>query len=143
MVADPAVGLTRLSSTRSVVVLPAPFGPRKPVTRPERTLNDRSSTARTFLYCLVRFRTTISSDPGSSCPTVNGRFLSSARTDQGTESTAIQVARAVARRAPSAEYTDELTIALRPASAAAAPTTTHVAPGAGSASTAAAIRPSR
>ena len=30
---------------RSVVVLPAPFGPRKPVTAPERTLNERSSTA--------------------------------------------------------------------------------------------------
>jgi hypothetical protein len=28
-----------------VVVLPAPFGPRKPVTRPGRTVNDRSSTA--------------------------------------------------------------------------------------------------
>ena len=34
MVAVPAVGVTRLSSMRSVVVLPAPFGPRKPVTRP-------------------------------------------------------------------------------------------------------------
>ena len=32
---------------RIVVVLPAPFGPRKPVTRPGRTVKDRSSTAVT------------------------------------------------------------------------------------------------
>ena len=32
---------------RSVVVLPAPFGPRNPVTAPSRTVNDRSSTAVT------------------------------------------------------------------------------------------------
>jgi hypothetical protein len=31
---------------RSVVVLPAPFGPRKPTIRPGSTVNDRSSTAR-------------------------------------------------------------------------------------------------
>ena len=31
---------------RSVVVLPAPFGPRNPVTSPGRTVKDRSSTAR-------------------------------------------------------------------------------------------------
>ena len=30
-----------------VVVLPAPFGPRKPVTRPGRTVKLRSSTAVT------------------------------------------------------------------------------------------------
>jgi hypothetical protein len=30
-----------------VVVLPAPFGPRKPVIAPERTVSDRSSTAVT------------------------------------------------------------------------------------------------
>src|SRR6476660_2247317 len=59
MVAVPAVGVTRLSSIRRVVVLPAPFGPRKPVTRPASTVNDRSSTARTFLYTLVRPDTTI------------------------------------------------------------------------------------
>src|SRR3954447_7489033 len=32
---------------RSVVVLPAPFGPRKPTTRPSSAVNDRSSTATT------------------------------------------------------------------------------------------------
>ncbi len=45
-------GVTRLSSIRRVVVLPAPFGPRKPVTRPGATVNDRSSTARTLLVLL-------------------------------------------------------------------------------------------
>src|SRR5437588_11946518 len=44
---------------RSVVVLPAPLGPRKPVTRPGCTVNDRLSTALTFRYCLVRPETTI------------------------------------------------------------------------------------
>src|SRR5689334_19277277 len=58
-VAVPAVGLTRLSTILSVVVLPAPFGPRNPVTRPGSTVNDRSSTARTLRYCLVRPETTI------------------------------------------------------------------------------------
>jgi len=36
MVADPACGLTRPSSIVSVVVLPAPLGPGKPVTAPGR-----------------------------------------------------------------------------------------------------------
>jgi len=47
MVAVPAVGETRPSRIRNVVVLPAPFGPRNPVTRPGCTVNDRSSTACT------------------------------------------------------------------------------------------------
>src|SRR5690349_7541959 len=48
---------------RSVVVLPAPLGPRKPVTRPGTTLNDRSSTARTVPNDLERCSTVIT--PGS------------------------------------------------------------------------------
>ena len=44
-VAEPAVGRTRPSTIRIVVLLPAPFGPRKPVTRPGRTSKLRSSTA--------------------------------------------------------------------------------------------------
>ena len=36
---------SRSSIRRSVVDLPAPFGPRKPVTTPGRTSNDKSSTA--------------------------------------------------------------------------------------------------
>src|SRR5690554_6204866 len=42
---------------RSVVVLPAPFGPRKPVTRPGWTVKLRSSTARTDPKVFVRPRT--------------------------------------------------------------------------------------
>ena len=55
----PLVGVTRLSIIRSVVVLPAPLGPRNPVTRPGSTVNDRSSTALTLWYSLVRPETTI------------------------------------------------------------------------------------
>ena len=39
------VGWSRPRIMRIVVDLPAPFGPRKPVTRPGRTSKDRSSTA--------------------------------------------------------------------------------------------------
>ena len=44
---------------RIVVDLPAPFGPRKPVTLPGATSKVRSSTARTAPYCLVSPRTSI------------------------------------------------------------------------------------
>src|ERR1022692_597518 len=44
----------RPSSIRKVVVLPAPFGPRKPVTLPCATSKLRLSTATTFPNCLVR-----------------------------------------------------------------------------------------
>ena len=42
---SPAVGRVRPSSVRSVVVLPAPLGPRKPSTRPGVALKLRPSTA--------------------------------------------------------------------------------------------------
>src|ERR1700722_12727197 len=42
-----------------VVVLPAPFGPRKPVTFPGVTLNDRSLTAIFSPYLLLSPRTSI------------------------------------------------------------------------------------
>ncbi len=44
---SPAVGRTRPSSIRRVVVLPAPLGPRKPVTSPAATSKLRSRTAVT------------------------------------------------------------------------------------------------
>src|SRR6266540_693037 len=47
MVALPASGVTSPSSIRSVVVLPAPFGPRNPVIDPWSTVKLRSSTAVT------------------------------------------------------------------------------------------------
>src|SRR4051812_23359671 len=58
MVASPPVGATRPSSIRGVVVLPAPLGPRKPVTRPGSTVKDRSLTAARSPYCLVSRETT-------------------------------------------------------------------------------------
>src|SRR6266487_847642 len=59
MVAVPLVGVTRASRQRRVVVLPAPLGPRKPVTVPGSTSKLRSSTARTLPKNLVRFETTM------------------------------------------------------------------------------------
>ena len=41
------VGLASPSSIRSVVVLPAPFGPRKPVIVPGASANESESTAST------------------------------------------------------------------------------------------------
>src|SRR3954447_19391335 len=63
MVASPPVGATRPSSIRGVVVLPAPLGPPKPVTRPGSTVKDRSLTAARSPYCSVSRETTTS--PGS------------------------------------------------------------------------------
>src|SRR4051794_34049699 len=78
-VALPAVGRARPSTMRSVVVLPAPFGPRNPVTAPSLTRNDRSSTAATSPKRFVSPTAAIGadaiagvSDTGSSflgCPT--------------------------------------------------------------------------
>src|SRR5437764_387676 len=45
-IAVPELGAISVASVRTVVVLPAPFGPRKPKTSPWPTLNDRSSKAR-------------------------------------------------------------------------------------------------
>src|SRR5689334_7776210 len=60
IVAVPPVGRTRPSTIRSVVVLPAPFGPRKPVTEPGSTVKLSRSTARTFPpNTLVSWSTTI------------------------------------------------------------------------------------
>src|ERR1700691_3695029 len=70
-VAVPALGCTRPSSMRSVVVLPDPLGPRKPVTRPGSTVNDRSSTARTGPKCLESPRISIG-NPRVVAPTVIG-----------------------------------------------------------------------
>ena len=44
---------SRSSIRRSVVDLPAPLGPRKPVTTPGRTSNDKSSTASLSPYLFV------------------------------------------------------------------------------------------
>src|ERR1700712_2030132 len=54
-VAVPLVAETRPKSIRSVVVLPAPLGPRNPVIWPGSTVNDRSDTASTDPKRLVTF----------------------------------------------------------------------------------------
>jgi hypothetical protein len=53
-VADPAVAEISVPRIRTVVVLPAPFGPRKPNTSPRATLNDTSSTATRSPKVLLR-----------------------------------------------------------------------------------------
>src|SRR3954467_315606 len=50
----PDVGRSRPSTRRIVVDLPAPFGPRNPVTRPGSTVAVMSSTASLSPYRLVR-----------------------------------------------------------------------------------------
>ncbi len=54
MVALPPVGVARPSSMRRVVVFPAPFGPRKPTTRPDSTSKLKWSTATSSPKRLVR-----------------------------------------------------------------------------------------
>src|SRR3954466_4042927 len=50
----PDVGRSRPSTRRIVVDLPAPFGPRNPVTRPGSTVAETSSTASLSPYRLVK-----------------------------------------------------------------------------------------
>src|SRR2546428_7504296 len=67
----PLVGQSRPSSSRMVVVLPAPLGPRKPKVSPARTENDAPSMPRRRPYRLVSSRasmTTSISDPGRLVP---------------------------------------------------------------------------
>src|SRR5947209_19623070 len=51
---EPAVGASSPSSTRMVVVLPEPLGPRKPKTEPAGTARSMPSTAATAPKRLVR-----------------------------------------------------------------------------------------
>jgi hypothetical protein len=52
-VTEPLVGSSRPRIIRIVVDFPAPFGPRKPVTVPGRTVNVRSETAVAGPYRFV------------------------------------------------------------------------------------------
>ena len=61
MVAVPDVGAVRPTMTRIVVDLPAPFGPRKPVTRPGWAVKETLSTAVKPPYLRVRDSTVIMS----------------------------------------------------------------------------------
>src|SRR6516165_5744778 len=57
--AEPAVGAISVPRIRTVVVLPAPLGPRKPNTSPRATLNETSATAVREPKFLVRWLTSI------------------------------------------------------------------------------------
>src|ERR1700760_1224065 len=59
--AVPPVGGVRPQIMRMVVDLPAPLGPRKPVTVPGRQVNDTSVTAGWLPYRLLRGSTSIMS----------------------------------------------------------------------------------
>src|SRR4051812_23190977 len=54
-VADPDVGASSVPSVRTVVVLPAPLGPRKPKTSPWPISNETSSNATLSLKRLLGF----------------------------------------------------------------------------------------
>ena len=71
--ARPAVGRAIPTIAFSAVVLPAPFGPRKPVTAPGRTLNDKSSTATSSPYRFVRPSTVIAATTGGTRVVFIGR----------------------------------------------------------------------
>ena len=64
----PAVGVTRPSRVRRVVVLPAPLGPRKPTTVPWSTSKLRSSTATTSPKRLVSPSMVMTAMASSSAP---------------------------------------------------------------------------
>src|SRR5690606_16638411 len=63
IVAVPFDGRVSPAIIRIAVDLPAPFGPRKPVTRPGRHANETSSTAVKSPYDLDRFWTSIMGPP--------------------------------------------------------------------------------
>jgi hypothetical protein len=53
--AAPDVGVVKQTIIRMEVDFPAPFGPRKPVTRPGRAVKETSSTTVLLPYVLERF----------------------------------------------------------------------------------------
>src|SRR3954452_22263998 len=63
MVAVPDVGAVSPTITRIVVDLPAPFGPRKPVTRPDWAVKETLSTAVKPAYLRVSDSTVIMGQP--------------------------------------------------------------------------------
>src|SRR5215467_14136663 len=69
--AVPAVGLSSVVSMRSVVVLPAPFGPRKPTISPSPTVR---STPRTASVVRLRLRN-VRARPSASIIGILASFL--------------------------------------------------------------------
>src|ERR671914_468649 len=70
-------------SARSVVLLPAPLGPRKPVTRPASTSNDKSLKACTLPKCLLNPRISITATPPPRRALTGGKLASSGRQTLG------------------------------------------------------------
>ena len=68
----PLLGLASPSSIRSVVVLPAPFGPRKPVIVPGSSANERESTASTEPNRLVSESATTASSEAATAAARTG-----------------------------------------------------------------------
>ncbi len=64
-VADPELGEISVPSVLTVVVLPAPFGPRKPNTSPYATSNETSSKATRSPKRLLRRSTVRACSPGA------------------------------------------------------------------------------
>jgi hypothetical protein len=74
-VAFPPVFEIRQQSILTVVVLPAPFGPRKPKTSPSLTCSVRLSTAVRLPNFLVRFSVSINLTLPDCCADVNYRLV--------------------------------------------------------------------
>ncbi len=70
-VAEPELGAMRVPKMRTVVVLPAPLGPRNPNTSPRATLKDRPSTAVRLPKRLVR-RSVMSAGSEMLVPIIDG-----------------------------------------------------------------------
>src|SRR6202165_4070647 len=70
--AVPPLGASSVASMRSVVVLPAPFGPRKPKISPRVTERSTPATASTFRPrdLNTRRRPRVSITASASCPTI-------------------------------------------------------------------------
>jgi len=66
--ADPEVGAMSVPRVRTVVVLPAPLGPRNPKTSPRATSKDTSENAVRSPKRLVRWLTTRAGSPGACEP---------------------------------------------------------------------------
>src|SRR5437588_7306982 len=73
--AVPEVGRTRVDNTRTVVVFPAPLGPRKPNTSPADTSNVTSSTAGLWPNRFVRPRARIAVSIAATSVSTGRRLL--------------------------------------------------------------------
>ena len=107
----PDVGRSSPRIMRIVVDLPAPLGPRKPVTTPGRTVNDRSSTATLSPNLLVSERASITTGlpsgvaicPCNDLPTSEAAGMSAGAERRADMPCAIQIAGSIR---PAPRYAD-------------------------------------